>query len=111
MWAQLVNTALGLWLMVAPAVLSYNKIGADNCHITGPLVVSFAFVACWEATRSLRRVNFLAGLWLLAAPWVLGYNETLPIVNDMLVGALVFGFSFVEGKIEGSFGGGWKAIW
>jgi hypothetical protein len=111
MWAQLINTALGIWLMVAPEYLAYNDVGADNCHIVGPLVVTFAFIACWEITRPLRKVNWLTGLWLLAAPWVLDYDQGLPIANDMLVGALVLGFSFVEGKIETRFGGGWKSLW
>ncbi|HEV7349961.1 SPW repeat protein [Telluribacter sp.] len=111
MWAQLINVFLGLWLMVAPVFLTYNKQGTDNCHVVGPLVVTFAFIACWEITRPVRKTNFLTGLWLLAAPWVFGYSETMPIINDMAVGALVLVFSFVEGKIEESYGGGWKSVW
>ncbi len=111
MWAQIINTLLGLWLMVAPVVLNYGKTGTNNCHITGPLIASFAFVACWEVIRPVRKINLLSGLWLLAAPWVLGYVETLPIVNDMVVGALVLGLALVKGTIEESYGGGWKAAW
>lgn len=111
MWAQIINVGLGIWLMVAPSVLSYKQTGANNAHITGPLVVTFAFVACWEITRPVRKVNFLTGGWLLLAPWILGYGETLPIVNDMVVGVLAMGFAGVEGKITTSFGGGWKSLW
>ena len=111
MWAQIINTGLGIWLMVAPSVLSYDKVGSDNCHVVGPLIVTFAFVSCWEITRPVRKVNYLTGAWLLLAPWILGYDETLPILNDMIVGALVIGFAWVEGKITASFGGGWKSLW
>ncbi|HLU90029.1 MAG TPA: SPW repeat protein [Cyclobacteriaceae bacterium] len=111
MWAQLINTFIGIWLMVAPAVLGYNDAGSDNNHIVGPLVVTFAFVAVWEATRGLRKVNILFGIWLLLAPWVLGYEETGPIVNDMVCGALIIVFSLVKGKVEGKYGGGWKSLW
>ncbi len=111
MWAQIINTVLGIWLMASPAILSYGQTGADNAHIVGPLVVTFAFVACWEVTRSLRVVNVLTGLWLLAAPWVLGYEYALPIINDMVVGALVIILALVEGRIEARFGGGWKSLW
>lgn len=111
MWAQIINTVLGIWLMASPALLSYDRIGADNAHIVGPLVVTFAFVACWEVTHSVRKVNVLTGLWLLVAPWVLGYEYALPIVNDMAVGVLVIILAQVEGKIEARFGGGWKSLW
>lgn len=97
--------------MVAPEMLNYNKTGTDSCHIVGPLVVTFAFVACWEVTRPVRKANWLTGLWLLAAPWVLDYDQGLPIANDMLAGALILGLASVKGKIESSFGGGWKSIW
>jgi len=111
MWAQIINVILGIWLMVAPSVLHYNQVGANNGHITGPLVVTFAFVACWEITRSVRKVNFLTGGWLLIAPWILGYSEVLPIVNDMLVGVLVIIFARFKGEATASYGGGWKSLW
>lgn len=111
MWAQIINAILGIWLMVAPSVLNYGSSGTDSCHITGPLIATFAIVSFWEATRAVRKFNIPMGLWLLLAPWVLGYGETLPIVNDMFCGALVIAFALVKGKIEGTYGGGWKAIW
>ena len=111
MLAQIVNIIIGLWLMAAPYALSYDDKGSDNCHIFGPLVITFATVACWEATRGIRKFNIPLGLWLIAAPWVLGYNETLPILNDMVCGALVIVLSLFKGKITESFGGGWKVLW
>ncbi len=111
MWAQLINTALGIWLMVAPDLLAYGESGTDNGHIVGPIIIMFSFVACWEVTRPLRLVNLVSGVWLLVSPWVLDYGQTDMIVNDMVVGALVIGFSFVAGERKASFGGGWSSLW
>jgi hypothetical protein len=111
MWAQLINAVIGIWLMISPSFLSYNDSGTDNCHIFGPIVVTFAFVALWEATRMVRKANVLFGLWFLLAPWVLGYEQTPPIVNDMVCGAMIIAFSFIKGTVKGNFGGGWASLW
>jgi hypothetical protein len=111
MWAQIINAAIGIWMMAAPAVLLYNKAGADSCHIIGPVIATFAIVACWEVTRVVRKVNIPLGLWLLLAPWMLGYTEILPTINDMMCGALIIIFAFVRGEVNGTYGGGWQAIW
>lgn len=110
MWAQVINTIIGVWLMAAPSYLAYVSSGENNCHIVGPVIATFAIVAYWEATRGVRKFNYLPGLWLLLSPWILGYESALPIINDMFCGMLVLVFSSVKGKIEGSYGGGWKAI-
>ena len=111
MWAQIINAALGIWMMVAPAVLLYDKAGADSCHIAGPVIATFAIVSCWEVTRSLRKVNIALGLWLVLAPWILNYSEILPIINDFICGSLIIVFAIMRGKIKESYGGGWQAIW
>lgn len=111
MWAQIINALLGLWLMVSPAVLDTNKTTADNAHIVGPLIASFAIISWWESTRVVRLYNVPCGLWLLVAPWVLGYDSGTTIFNDMAVGAVVVALAFVKGKVEEKFGGGWSAIW
>lgn len=108
--ARIINIILGLWLMIAPGLFGWSKAVADNDHIIGPVIITFSFTAMWEATRGMRKWNIPLGLWLLLAPWVLGYDSTWPMVNDMVVGALVIFISRVKGKIESRFGGGWKAI-
>ncbi len=111
MWPRFVNTLLGLWLMVAPTVLGFEKTIANNDYIVGPCVASFAIIAIWEATRVVRLYNIPLGIWLLLAPWVLAYDNTLAIVNDMVVGGLVIAFALIKGTISQRFGGGWSAIW
>lgn len=110
-WAQFVNAVLGIWLMAAPAVLGYGSPAQTNDRIIGPVVATFAVVAWWEATRPVRRFNIPLGLWMLIAPWVLGYSEASVIVNSLAAGVLITGLSFVRGRVEGRYGGGWSALW
>lgn len=111
MWARLINTALGLWLMIAPGIFQYSPAASDNGHIAGPIIVTFSVVAIWEATRLVRKWNFPIAIWLLAAPWILGYENSIAIISDMGVGVLVLIFSSVKGKTERNYGGGWSVLW
>ena len=110
MWAQCINAALGVWLMASPGIFGFSNTIADNDHIVGPVITTFAIIALWECTRVVRTYNIPLGAWLLLAPWILGYDDTTAIINDMAVGALVIVFSLVKGKVEQRFGGGWSAI-
>ena len=61
-------------MMAAPSVLSYTTTTAEvSDRIVGPVVATFAIVACWQAMRGVRLFNLPLGLWLVAAPWVLDY--------------------------------------
>ncbi|MBJ6116785.1 SPW repeat protein [Pontibacter sp. BT310] len=113
MWAQIINALLGIWLMASPAVFGFadDRTISNNAHIVGPVIASFGIIACWEATRVVRYYNLLPGAWLLLTPWVLGYDTTTAIVNDLVIGAAVIGLSLVKGKVSGTYGGGWSAIW
>lgn len=111
MWGQVLNAMIGIWLMVAPALLQYSLSGSISCRIVGPILATFAIVACWEVTRGVGKVALLLGLWLLVAPWVLGYSEILPIVNDTCSGILVISFSMVKSEIKSNYGGGWESLW
>ena len=110
MWAQVVNAALGIWLMAAPAVLAYGDPAQTNDRILGPVAATFAIVAWWEATRPVRWVNLPIGLWLILAPWILGYAETAAVVNSVLVGIVLAACATVQGTVEGRYGGGWSVL-
>ena len=109
MWAPLASTVAGLWLMAAPAVLGYDDPAKMIDHVVGPIAASFAFIAVWEVTRSLHRVNVLLGAWLLVAPWVLSYATT-PTINSSIVGVLLIVLAFVGGEVTQQFGGGWSSL-
>ena len=110
MWAQVINTLLGIWLMAAPAVLAYGKPGSVNDRIVGPLIATFAWIAVTEVTRGCRFVNVLLGGWLIIAPIVLGYHDAAPVWNSVCVGIVVVVLSFVRGKVKASYGGGWRSL-
>ena len=74
------------------------------------MAASFAAVALWEATRSLRWVNLALGLWLLAAPWALDSGWTA-LANSTVVGVLLMSLSLVRGRLRHRFGGGWASLW
>jgi hypothetical protein len=110
MWIRVINIILGIWLMAAPAVLDYGEPARTNSYIVGPLAASFATIAIWEATRSVRWVNVVLGLWLIVAPLVLGYRGSAAI-NGLIVGPLLAVLALLPGKITGRYGGGWSALW
>jgi general stress protein CsbA len=109
-WPQIINTALGIWLMAAPAVLNYGRPASTNDYIIGPLAATFACIAIWEATRPVRWVNLPLGLWLIAAPLLLDYTHNAAI-NSVLCGIAIAGFSCLGGAIQQRFGDGWSALW
>jgi SPW repeat len=111
MWAQILNTALGLWLMAAPGIFRYNGVAADNDHIIGPVVASFSIIALSGCTRTVALYNIPLGIWLLLAPWFLGYESEVATFNDMTVGFFVTAFAFFKRKTVQQYNGGWSAIW
>ena len=108
-WAQLASALLGVWLMIAPALLGYGGSAQTNDRIVGPLIAAFGFVAAWGVTRSLRWANLPLGVWLLVAPWVLGYGP-IPTVNSLVVGVLVIALAFIRGRVTESYAGGWSSL-
>jgi hypothetical protein len=110
MWPQLFNTAVGIWLMAAPAVLKYGRPASSNDHIVGPLVATFACIAIWEVMRSVRGVNLPLGLWLIAAPMVLGHPQA-GAINSVVCGIAIAIASCLGGAIQQRFAGGWSALW
>lgn len=111
MWGAILNTILGLWLMSAPGIFQYGTAASNNGHIVGPIIVTFAVVSMWEATRGVRKWNFPTGAWLIVAPWILGYESTIAIVSNMATGVGVIIFATISGKVEKSYGGGWTSLW
>lgn len=103
-WNLAVVTMLGLWLMVAPVVLGNTGMAANNDHMLGALIVTFAVIGFSEAGRAGRLVNMPLGLWLLVAPHVLAGGTTTSSWNDMAVGAAVILLSLRRGRIAEQYG-------
>ena len=66
--AQLASALVGVWLMAAPAALSFDGPASTNARIVGPLIASFGITAMAQCTRNVRRANLPLALWLLLAP-------------------------------------------
>jgi hypothetical protein len=110
MWPRIASFVLGVWLMVAPAVLAYADLAArTNDRIVGPIVAGSAFVAIWQLMRPLRWIGIIVGVWLLAAPWILGYG-TAPTINSTIVGLLLAVLALLGAKTGKRFGGGWTSL-
>ncbi len=101
---------LGVWLMIAPAVLHSGDRAAINDRSVGPVAAAVGLVAMHEVLRPLRRINYVTGSWLLLAPWVLGYG-TAAVVNSMVVGVVLIGLASFRGRLGQRTGGGWSALW
>ena len=103
-WNLLVSSALGLWLMFAPAVLGSTGTAAHSDHLVGALIVTVAVMALADVGRALRFVNILFGAWLLASPWIMSGATASARWSDTIAGLLVILLSFPRGKIGERYG-------
>lgn len=114
---RLVNIALGVWLMAAPAVLGYSTTSALANGIdrtVGPLVVSAAIVAIWPEVRPVRWTNVALGLLLAIGTPIAALLGDLPVaavVNAVVTGVAVAAAGSVRGEVDARFGGGWRSVW
>lgn len=109
MLARIATVAIGVWLEAAPAVLSYGTPAANVDRILGPVAGGIAFVAIWAVAHPIRWVTVPVGALLVLAP-VLGYPADAAI-SSIASGVAIVVLAFAGGEPEGSFGGGWRAIW
>jgi hypothetical protein len=104
-WALVASTALGVWLLFAPAALGSTGRAADSDHLTGALVVTVAVVATAEVGRAFRFLNVLAGAWLILAPWLLTGDSAAVRWNDIAVGVALILLSLPRGLVRERYGG------
>lgn len=100
----LLSSALGMWLMAAPAVLGISGTAADSNHLIGALVVTWAVIAFGEVARPVRWLNIPMGAWLLVSPWLLSGQTDWSRWNDAAAGALLIALAVHRGRIEHRFG-------
>jgi hypothetical protein len=104
-WTLAASAGLGVWLMMAPAVLGISGDLADSHYLTGALVTTWAVVGFGEIVRPVRLLNIGMGIWLAAAPWLLRGATDASRWTDVFIGCLLVLLSIPRGRIEGSFGG------
>lgn len=103
-WNLLISAAFGVWLMFAPWMFQTMGRAADNDHLVGALIVTFAVIAMAEVGRAVRFINVLFGAWLIIAPFLLSGFTTNALVNGIVVGFALIILSFPLGKIRGRYG-------
>jgi general stress protein CsbA len=97
MWPRFLNVALGIWLLMAPAVLGYvDAYAVNNDRMLGLLIIAASVVSLWVPRARL--VNVVLGSWLIIAPFVLGYFGGRAVVNDIVVGIACAFFAFVPSR-------------
>lgn len=85
-WSLWLSTAIGVWLMFAPATFGIGIQGAaaDSDHLVGSLIIVVSAIALAEVARPARFLNILLGLWLLVAPWFLSGATPLSQWNSAM---------------------------
>ncbi len=109
MWAQIINIVIGLFLMAAPSLYTFDKADSNHFYIVGPLVITNAIIALWEFNRGIRWLNMLIGAWLLVSPFVLGSKGSVASIS-ILTALLLILFSIFKGKTKHRYGGGWSSL-
>jgi hypothetical protein len=103
-WNLAVCAALGAWVMASPIVLGTTGWAANNAHLIGALIVTFAAIGFSESGRAGRLVNLLLGAWLIAAPFLLHGANQISTWHDAILGAAVIALSIRRGQINETFG-------
>lgn len=88
--------AAGLWLMIAPLLLSgehtVEVVSTANKTVVGGVLTAIAGIrVAWPATtRPLSLINVLLGGWMIVSPFALGYQTAVELAwNDVIVGMVV----------------------
>ena len=103
-WTLAASTVVGIWLMVAPAILRSEGRAADSDTLIGPLIVTVAVISTAEVVRGLRWVNVLFGLWLLIAPWMLAGASAASRWSDMVAGVAIVAMTVPRGVVRDRYG-------
>src|SRR5579883_1839611 len=103
-WNFLASAAVGVWLMLAPAVFGTTNSAADADHLLGALIVTGSATLSAEVARPFRRLNSLLGLAVAVSPFFTSGSTGLSIFDDVLVGLLVIALNLPRGKITEHYG-------
>ncbi len=110
MWSCIATIILGLWLMVSPSVLGMAPSAANNNHIAGPLVITFAVIALWEINRNVIKVNMLIAVWLMISPLVIDFAATTAVLSNLLSAVAILLLALVKREVKQRYGGGWISL-
>ena len=109
MWQRLLTIALGVWLLIAPAIIPTTEATRIMERVIAPVVIWVGVLAMRAVTRPLRAINILAAIALLIAPW-LAPITTAQQWNTQVAGWLLLALTIPQGAMRQRIGGGWLAI-
>jgi hypothetical protein len=100
-----VSTALGVWLMAAPAVLRVDGAAANSNYVAGALVITWSVIAFGEVARPVRLLNIPIAISVGVSLWLFPVRPDASRFADLLVAILLIPLSIPRGRIDTSFGG------
>lgn len=97
-WEDWCDWALGLWLLLSPWVLLFEK---DATATRVAVMVGFLVVVTEAVTLSYYRVweewiNVALGAWLAVSPWLLPITSPAAKMNFVITGILIAGLALYE---------------
>jgi hypothetical protein len=103
-WNLLTSAGLGVWIMAAPAALSFGGGAANSNYIAGALVITWAVIAFAGIARPIRLLNVAMGVWLITGTWLLGGGTDTARATNMIAGGALVALSIGRGRIDERFG-------
>lgn len=103
-WIDWVNVLLGLWLLVAPWLLTPTAIdglAALNSCSVGVGLVALAVFAMYKPTVLGDAIGVILGAWLIASAWIFGFDAWAAAPsNNVIIGLLVIGYALWAMRID-----------
>ena len=103
-WTLVASTAIGIFLMAAPALFDTGSSAADSDHLVGALVVCVSVIAMAEVARMVRFVNVAFGAWIVVSPLVVDGGAGLSTAVDVLAGTALIALAVRRGPIRERYG-------
>lgn len=105
-----IGVTIGLWMMLAPAVLGYGGSAATADRIIGPTAAAAAWIAASEITRSLRWLNLALGICALSTLLFIDHTAAATVSRVLSSAGLIGSALAIEKTPVDDYGGGWKSL-
>jgi uncharacterized membrane protein len=109
-WSMAASAALGVVVMILPALFGITDTASDLYYIAGALVTTVAAIAMAEVGRALRFLNVILGAWVAVAPWLSGGVSTGARLTALTLGLAVAALSIPRGSVRERYGSAQRLI-
>ncbi|QRK05937.1 SPW repeat protein [Archangium violaceum] len=102
MWPRVVETLLGLWLVLSPFIFRHPE-GASGQWVNdltcGVLTMTLALLSCWERTRHAHLGLLAVSAWLVGFGYFVGGYPSAPgYQNNIFVGLILVLFAIIPNE-------------